>query len=124
MENQLKIEIEVLREISSAVVHERHIGALLTKVLEILHQKMGMLRGTFTLRHGDVFEIAASHGLSENEKKRGRYKLGEGITGLVAESGIPQVVPDVSNDSRFRNITGSRTGEKNIAFLCVPIYFM
>ena len=124
MENQLKIEIDVLREISSAVVHERHIGALLTKVLDILHQKMGMLRGTFTLRHGDVFEIAASHGLSENEQKRGRYKLGEGITGIVAESGVPQLVPDVSKDSRFRNITGSRTGETNIAFLCVPIYFM
>ena len=68
----------------------------MTKVLDILHQKMGMLRGTFTLRHGDVFEIAASHGLSENEQKRGRYKLGEGITGIVAESGVPQLVIPVS----------------------------
>ncbi|MGE4563894.1 MAG: sigma 54-interacting transcriptional regulator [Victivallaceae bacterium] len=124
MENQLKNEIAVLREISSAVVHERNIGTLLQKVLEVLNKQMGMLRGTFTLRHGDVFEIAASHGLSEEEQKRGRYKLGEGITGYVADSGIAQMVPDVSKDKRFRNLTGSRTGEKDIAFLCVPIYFM
>ncbi len=124
MENQLKNEIAVLREISSAVVHERNIGTLLHKVLDILNKQMGMLRGTFTLRHGDVFEIAASHGLSEDERKRGRYKLGEGITGYVAESGVAQLVPDLARDKRFRNITGSRTGETGIAFLCVPIYCM
>jgi len=124
MENQLKTEIEVLREISTAVVHERNIPALLNKVLDILHRKMGMIRGTFTLRHGNVFEIEASHGLSESEQKRGRYKLGEGITGTVAETGISQLIPDLSKDSRFKNITGSRTGMKNTAFLCVPIYYL
>jgi Nif-specific regulatory protein len=124
MQNQLKTEIEVLCEISSAVVHERNITALLEKVLDVLNRKMGMLRGTFTLRKGDVFEIAASHGLSEAEQKRGRYKLGEGITGTVAETGIAQLVPDVSKEKRFRNITGSRTGAKDIAFLCVPIFYM
>lgn len=124
MENQLKIEIDVLREISSAVVHEHNINAFLDKVLDILNRKMGMVRCTFTLRHGNVFEIAASLGLSDEEKKRGRYHLGEGITGIVAESGVAQMVPDVLKDPRFRNITRSRTGEKNIAFLCVPIYYM
>jgi len=34
MENQLKIEIAVLHELSSAVVHERNIPSLLNKVLE------------------------------------------------------------------------------------------
>ncbi len=124
MENQLKTEIEVLREISIAVVHERNIPALLNKVLDILHRKMGMIRGTFTLRHGNVFEIEASHGLSESEQKRGRYKLGEGITGTVAETGVSQLIPDLSKDPRFKNFTGSRTGMKNTAFLCVPIYFL
>lgn len=124
MQTQLKTEIDVLSEISTAVVHERNITALLEKVLDILHRRMGMLRGTFTLRKGDVFEIAASHGLSDAEQKRGRYKLGEGITGTVAETGIAQFVPDVSKEKRFRNNTGSRTGAKDIAFLCVPIFYM
>ncbi|MGL6193624.1 MAG: sigma-54 interaction domain-containing protein, partial [Thermoguttaceae bacterium] len=124
MEKQLHTEIRALSEISSAVVRERNTKVLLEKVLEILHQKMGMLRGTFTLRHGDTFEIEVSHGLTDSEKKRGIYKIGEGITGYVAESGVPQLVPDIAKDKRFRNLTGSRTGQKNVAFLCVPIYFM
>lgn len=122
MENRLKTVLAVLREISAAVVHDRNIPALLLKILDALHREMGMFRGTFTLRRADVFEIVASHGLSEEERKRGRYRLGEGITGIVAESGRPQIVPDISRDKRFRNITGSRTGEKDIAFLCVPIF--
>jgi len=124
MENQLKHELTVLGEISTAVVHERNVNTLLKTVLEILHQKMGMLRGTFTLRHGDVFEIEVSHGLEESAKKKGRYRLGEGITGTVAETGVPQLVPDISLDKRFLNRTGTRKSEKGIAFLCVPICCM
>lgn len=98
---QLETVIFVLREISTAVVHQRNINALLDKVLDILHRQMGMLRATFTLRQGDIFDIEASHGLDESEIKRGRYQLGEGITGFVAQSAIPQLVPDISKDKRF-----------------------
>ncbi len=122
MENQLKTEIAVLRELSAAVVHERHIPALLEKVLDVLSREMAMLRGTFTLRKGNVFEIAASQGLTPEEMRRGRYRLGEGVTGIVAESGVSQLVPDISADKRFRNTTGSRTGQRGVAFLCVPVF--
>ena len=105
MPDQLKTEIAVLQEISSAVVHERNVGALLGKVLDILNRKMGMVRGTFTLRQGDIFIIEASQGLDENEKKRGRYKLGEGITGHVAATGIPCLVPDISKDLSLIHIS-------------------
>ncbi len=116
--------LAVLSEISSAVVHERNVGALLDKVLEILHRKMGMLRGTFTLRQGEVFTIEASHGLGEREKKLGRYHLGEGVTGQVAASGSPELVVDISQDKRFLNRTKARAGGKKskVAFLCVPVF--
>lgn len=122
MPDQLKTEIAVLQEISSAVVHERNVGALLGKVLDILNRKMGMVRGTFTLRQGNIFIIEASQGLDENEKKRGRYKLGEGITGHVAATGIPCLVPDISRDKRFLSRTGRHQLDSNpVAFLCVPV---
>ena len=120
--DQLKTEIAVLQEISSAVVHERNVSRLLDRVLDILNRKMGMVRGTFTLRQGDLFIIEASQGLDENEKKRGRYKLGEGITGHVAETGVPCLVPDISKDKRFLSRTGKHQFDSNpVAFLCVPV---
>lgn len=121
MNKSLELEIAVLQEISSAVVHERDVEALLNKILAVLHKRMGMLRGTFTLRQGDILSIEASHGLDEQERQRGRYHIGEGITGHVAERGIPHIVPDISKDKRFLNRTGTRTGQGPIAFICVPI---
>ncbi len=119
-------ELEALREISSVVVHERNVPALLSQVLAILSRRRGMLRGTFTLRHGDVFAIEASTGLDEAEQKRGRYRLGEGITGMVAATGTPEIVPDIDKDKRFLDRTRARGKESGkdagVSFLCVPIY--
>ncbi|MDD3885714.1 MAG: sigma 54-interacting transcriptional regulator [Victivallaceae bacterium] len=113
--------LTVLREISHAVVHETNIEMLLNNVLDVLNLRMGMLRGTFTLRQGDVFRIEASQGLDESEKQRGAYALGEGITGHVAETGKPHLIPDISKDNRFLNRTGSRKMDGLTAFICVPI---
>ena len=117
-------EITVLQEISSAIVHERNVDALLHKILEILNRRMGMLRGTFTLLQKDTLHIAASHGLDEEEISLGCYRIGEGITGHVAETGKPHLIPDISKDPRFLNRTGSRDTGEHVAFICVPIFHM
>ena len=122
MDPQLRQEISVLQEISSAIVHERDVKALLNKVLDVLNRGMGMLRGTVTLRHGDTLVIEASQGLDESEQRLGHYRIGEGITGHVAETGRPHVIPDIRRDSRFLNRTRARDDESGqIAFICVPI---
>ena len=121
MDERMKSEITVLQEISSAIVHERNADALLNKVLDVLNRRMGMLRGTFTLLLGDTLTIEASQGLDENEKQLGRYHIGEGITGHVAETGRPHLIPDIRRDSRFLNRTKSRDSKEPVAFICVPI---
>ncbi|MDR0868944.1 MAG: sigma 54-interacting transcriptional regulator [Planctomycetota bacterium] len=124
LEDQLKEQIAALQDLSSVAVHERNIDALLAQVLAILHDKMGMRRGTFTLRNGEFFEIAAARDLSDAERQRGRYQLGEGITGAVGQTGKPQLIPDISLDKRFRNLTGARAGQSNLAFICVPVFHL
>ena len=121
MDERMKSEITVLQEISSAIVHERNADALLNKVLDVLNRRMGMLRGTFTLLQGDTLTIEASQGLDENERQLGRYHIGEGITGHVAETGRPHLIPDIRRDSRFLNRTKSRDSKEPVAFICVPI---
>lgn len=117
----MNTEILILKEFSSAVIHNRNAGELLDKILSILNQRLGMLRGIFTLRQGDVFQIEASFGLEEAEKRRGRYRLGEGITGKVAESGKSCIVADIARDKNFLNRTGSYRPGEHLAFLCVPV---
>jgi len=70
-----------------------------------------------------VIRIKVAHGLSEESKERGRYRIGEGITGLVVQSGKEIVVPDISKDPRFLHKIRSRkeAQRQRIAFFCVPI---
>ena len=115
------LEMAVLNQISHVIVHQKNVSALMKEALDILHREMGLERGTFTLRKGDYLHIEASHGLSEVEMKRGKYQIGEGITGKVAESGRPLIIPDVSKEPGFLDRTKARSSRKNIAFICVPI---
>lgn len=115
------LEMIVLQEISSAIVNERNGTVLLQHILDILYRRMKMLRGTFTIRHGNNLMIEASHGLDEQEMKRGHYHVGEGITGHVAETGRPHVIEDISRDRRFLNRTRTRKSGEKVAFICVPI---
>jgi Nif-specific regulatory protein len=121
-ESRSRLELEILYKISQAVTHQHDVSALLTEVLHIMEQKMGLSRGTLTLRRPDtdVFAIEASSGLSPAERKRGEYRLGEGITGRVARDGAPALVPDISKNPDFLNRTRSRN-QASVAFLCVPI---
>ena len=113
--------VGVLHEISKAVVRMKDVQALLREVLDILHRQMNLTRGTVTLRNGDFLVICASHGLSDDEIKRGVYRLGEGVTGDVAARGVSRVVPDISKSDDFLNRTGSREINSKTAFICVPI---
>ncbi|OGV48515.1 MAG: sigma-54-dependent Fis family transcriptional regulator [Lentisphaerae bacterium GWF2_52_8] len=120
--NGMGIDMTVLHQISHVLVHQRHnISSLLREVLDILHREMGLLRGTFSLCHGNMLIIEASHGLTEKEIARGRYKIGEGVTGKVAKTGKPRVIPDVSKEPEFLDRTKTRSGAQNLAFICVPI---
>ncbi|MCR5379206.1 MAG: sigma 54-interacting transcriptional regulator [Fibrobacter sp.] len=121
MSQNIAPEISVIQKISEVIIHERNVENLLKNVLVILDSEMGMLRGTFALLYGDTLKIEASHGLGENEKQLGQYRVGEGITGHVAETGRSHVIPDLRKDSRFLNRTGARNYNSQVAFICVPL---
>ena len=117
-----ELELEILHRISHALAQQHDIPALLNEVLDIMETEMGLSRGSLTLRRpdSDLFAIVASRRLSPTEKRRGQYKLGEGVTGQVAETGQPALVPDITKNEDFLDRTKSRKSEP-MAFICVPI---
>ncbi len=124
-QNKQDFEIAILHQISRTVLHEHNVSLLLRDVLNVLHREIGFKRGTFTLLRDDTLYIEASHGLTDEELKRGKYRLGEGITGRVGEKGVPILIPDITKDPNFLNRTKARGQLQNVvAFLCVPIIYM
>ena len=58
------------------------------------------------LPSGEELLLTATNGLNENMVGRVRMKVGEGITGWVAESRRPAVVPDVSKEPHWKWVPG------------------
>jgi len=119
------IELSALYEISKLLGSSFNLKSNLRGVMRVLSEYLDMNRGTVALRSNSEVSIVAAHGMSEEEIKKGRYRLGEGIIGRVAKLGSPIVVPNIGDEPLFLNKTGARKTIKkeNIAFLCVPIKF-
>ncbi|MBF0328921.1 MAG: nif-specific transcriptional activator NifA [Nitrospirae bacterium] len=119
------IELTALYEISKLLGASLNLKANIRGVMRVLAEYLDMKLGTVALRSGDEISILAAHGMSEDEIKKGRYRLGEGIIGRVAKIGSPIVIPNIGDEPLFLNKTGSRkiVQRENIAFLCVPIKF-
>ena len=84
----------------------------------------GAIRSTVVLLNdqtGDV-QVEASAGAIQ-PGKRVRYRLGEGITGRVVESGKPIVVPRVSREPMFLNRAAERPElpQQELSYVSAPI---
>lgn len=125
MKSKLSTEVRLLSDISKALADSLDLETTLRSLLKSLDTHLKLQRGTITLfdQDSETINIRVAHGLSEKSRKLGSYKVGEGITGMVVESGKEIVVPDISKDPRFLHRTQSRKKKQNekIAFFCVPI---
>lgn len=123
--SQKLAEVTALYEISSALASSLDLKKTSARILEILASVLDMRRGTLTLldrETGDLV-IDTAHGLTAEEMARGRFKVGEGVTGRVFEKGEPMIVPDVGREPLFLNRTRSRGDltKERIAFICMPV---
>ena len=117
--------LATLLEIGSALSASVSSRVAFQRVLEVLERCQGVIRGTVTVldRQSGELRVEASIGLADVARSI-RYRLGEGITGRVVESGKPIVVPQVSREPMFLNRAGQRKDlERNdVSFICVPYF--
>lgn len=121
-----KIEdITLLYEISNALNEHLDLKKSLYKVLDILSNSMNMVRGTITILNplSNEIKIEVAHGISKSAVEKVKYKLGEGITGRVIETGKDVAIAKISEEPLFLNRTASRNSSKNqeVSFICVPV---
>ena len=119
------LQVAVLHDIGQILGAAAQFEDALHDILKLLCDRLEMSLGTVSLLHQEQGQVAVdiAYGLSQSEKKRGRYKIGEGITGRVVDSGKPVIVPRISSEPLFLNRTGARkrTKKSQTSFICVPI---
>ena len=92
-------------------------------ILQAMASELGLRHGTLTLlnrKTGDIL-IEAAYGLSPKQARKGRYRLGEGVTGQVILNGEPMVVEKVSESPIFLDKTERQDSDVETSFVCVPI---
>jgi Nif-specific regulatory protein len=118
-------ELSLLFEIARILDSSMDLREVVGPVLEAIHSHAKIIRGAITLFNRQTGEIMieTATGLSANQKKKGRYRIGEGITGKVVQTGKPIVVPRVSEEPEFLDKTGARQVGigPDLSFVCVPI---
>ena len=117
-------KLSTLLEASQALSATLDLKAGLSSVLDILGRHHGAIRSFVVLLNEQTGEavLEAASGAVE-PGKRVRYRVGEGITGKVVETGKPIVVPRVSREPAFLNRAADRPElpEQELSYIAVPI---
>jgi len=115
--------LNLVHDIADALDAGGSLEQALAPALERMAQHLCLERGTLTLFRRDQGEVLVelAYGLSPEQLGKGKYRVGEGITGRVAATGKPVLVPRVCDEPEFLNRTLAREDLQGLAFLCVPV---
>ncbi len=114
-------ELESLLEISRGILERLELDELLPRVTRAVNRVMGTRECLLLLRAGSELRLAAHEGLEpEVVEAIGLLRVGESLSGWVAEHGVPLAVDEMRNDPRasFPELI-ARFGFRS--YLCVPL---
>lgn len=116
--------ISLLYQVSEVVAKSADLEEAILQVMEEMAEKFGILQAFLTVlnRNSSKIYIEVAYGLTPEQKKRGEYKIGEGIIGEVVQTGEPVIIPHISDEPRYLNKTKSTIKyDDDDSFICVPI---
>ncbi|WP_167884193.1 sigma-54-dependent Fis family transcriptional regulator [Leptospira idonii] len=126
LEQKTKIQATLI-EISKVVTNTLDLNEIFESIMVTMEKSLRLEKGSIVLHNKEegVLKIVAASGLSQEEVDKGTYQPGEGITGMVFESGEPAIIESVANHPAFLNRVGYlahfKNDPHNVGLLCAPI---
>ena len=117
-------QLEALYAVSQILASGTQERETLGHVLDTLDRQLALNHGTITLLSvgGEDIRIEAAHDLSLAQSRTIVYRIGEGVTGRVMQTGKPMIVPKVSQEPLFLNrFERWNVTKSELSFICVPI---
>jgi signal transduction histidine kinase len=117
--DELRFLHEVARLATTARTWEELLEIVVDRIRDALHADISSL---YLLdRDGRNLTLAATNGLDRHQIGRALVPHGKGITGLVAATRTPLVIPDVKEDDRFLWVRGIDQRRFVTSMLSVPL---
>ncbi len=118
-------QLEGLLQVSQTLGSTPDLRTGLARVLDFLHESHGAVASQVCLHMetGGDLVVEAAKGPKAAAARKVRYRVGEGITGRVAQTGKPIVVPQISQEPLFLNRSGLWPGHtsQELSYICVPV---
>ena len=113
---KLETMLQIGRAMSSILNLEELAKFIVNKITDVLRARVCSL---MLVDDDDTLIIKAAVGLEESVIKDTRMKLGQPISGWVAQRGIPVRVTDIENDIQFGRTSLPKYETKSL--LCIPL---
>ena len=121
------VELITIHEICRILGGSLDITRTFRAALNVLVAHIGLTRAMVVMPGGEAgdgpLSVHSSVGLDREQEQRGQWRIGEGVIGRVYASGLPVVMPDITQAPEFIDRTGAfgAQGERMMAFLVVPL---
>jgi Nif-specific regulatory protein len=123
--NTPESELLVLQEAARLITRSTDPEPAIRGILRLLSQLLGLNRGRVLLpsTESGELEISFAYGLTEEERSRGRYVIGEGVTGKVFQTGQLALIQDIDDEPTYlaRAVDRTTLPDEAVAFIAVPI---
>jgi len=102
---ELPVMHEINRDIASLSKIDEILGVIIDRATSMLESEIGSILLFVDNSHKELV-IRAARGLSDEIIRNTRVPLGEGVSGWVAQTGLPLLITDISKNSRFTRKDG------------------
>jgi Nif-specific regulatory protein len=118
-------ELLVVQEAARLITKSHEPEPAIQGILRLLSQLLGLNRGRVLLPSPDLgtLEIRYAYGLTREERARGRYMIGEGVTGRVYQTGQLALIQNIDEEPTYlaRAVDRTTLPDEAVAFIAVPI---
>jgi len=122
--NSTEADLLVVSQAAKLITHSSNPKPAIEGMLRLLSELLGLNRGRVVLPNtNSKLSIAYSYGLTESEKSKGNYNIGEGITGRVYQTAQVALIQDIDDEPIYltRAVERITLPDESVAFLAVPI---
>ena len=118
-------EALLVRECIRLMGHSLEPDRVIREMLHLLSELLGLNRGRVVMPEPEDGMLAIRHayGLTRAEIARGRYALGEGVTGRVMSTGETVIVQDIDSEPGYlgRAVSRATLPAETVSFIALPL---
>jgi Nif-specific regulatory protein len=118
-------DVVVIEQAAKLIAHSTEPEYAIQSILRLLSQLLGLNRGRVLIpdEHSGVLHIRYAYGLTREERERGVYSLGEGVSGRVMKTGQTALIQNIDDEPSYLGRAVSRTTLPNetVAYLALPL---